>query len=219
MMSGTRTSRLATSLISAAFAAVATVSVADDTKHTPFTNPLTNQCFNCHAVKPSDVHYPADVPPKIAGQDPDYLVMVMDDYRSGVRNNYLMNSPATYPAEDELNPLSIYLSGLVASDLPTYPAEELDQKDIENGQAVAAIHCAHCHAPNRADQIAGSPTLNGQYTSYFLSAMQDYRLGVRTNLEMHELHSGYTTAELQALAAYYASLEGLYPGVTAAGTD
>ena len=178
---------------------------------TPFTNPLTNQCFNCHAVKPSDVPYPADIPPKIAGQDVQYLIRAMDDYRDGTRNDYLMNSPATYPTEEQLEPMSLYLSGLVASDLPTYPAEQLDQNDIENGKALAAIHRASCHPPERADQVEGSPTLNGQYTSYFLVAMQAYQLGIRTKMDMVELHSGYTTADLQALAAYYASLDGLFP--------
>ena len=162
-------------------------------------------------MNPADAQHPAEKPPKIAGQDTKYLIMVMDEYRSGVRNNYLMNSPATYPTEEQLAPMSLYLSGLVASDLPTYPAEQLDQDDIEKGKALAAVHCVSCHTPDRADQIEGSPTLNGQYTDYFLGSMQDYRLGVRTNLEMVALHSGYTTADLEALAAYYASLDGLYP--------
>lgn len=197
--------------VSLVLAALTTASAADDDKVTPFTNPLTNQCFNCHAVKPSDVPSPADVIPKIAGQDAQYLIIAMDDYRSGTRSQYLMDSPATYPTEEQLEPLTLYLSGLVASDLPTYSPEQLDQSDIENGKALAAVHCARCHTPNRADQVEGAPTLNGQYTSYFLKAMQDYRLGVRTNLEMVDLHSGYTTADIKALAAYYASLEGLYP--------
>ena len=208
MMLNSRNIAIAVCLI---FALMATASGADDDKMTPFTNPLTNQCFNCHAVKPSDVPSPADVIPKIAGQDTQYLIIAMDDYRSGVRSQYLMDSPATYPTDEQLEPMSLYLSGLVASDLPTYPPEQLDQSDIDKGEALAAVHCASCHTPDRADQVEGSPTLNGQYTSYFLKAMQDYRLGVRTNLEMVALHSGYTTADLEALAAYYASLEGLYP--------
>lgn len=68
------------------------------------------QCAACHGkdyLTPIDPTYP-----KLAGQYPDYLEKVLRDYKTGARNNAIMNGIAKPLTRDEIRNVSAYLSSL-----------------------------------------------------------------------------------------------------------
>jgi cytochrome c553 len=180
---------------------------ADD----PFTHGEANDCFNCHATDPASLPEPRFPPPKIAGQEPEYLAKALNDYRMVARSHYLMNSPANDISADDLESLTLYLSTITAAQLPSWDAPVLDADSVAKGAALAEAHCAICHSPTLGSGAPGTPTLNGQYQAYFIKAMEDYRLGMRQSAVMYEAISGLSDDEIADLAAFYASLPGLHP--------
>ncbi len=177
----------------------------------PFKSRYARYCFNCHAIDPASLSPPRYPPPKIAGQDARYLARALEEYREGKRNQFLMNSPAEMLAPDIIDTLVAHIAALDGSDLPRYPAAAVDDALVHTGMALAAKYCNSCHPPDIARSKPGTPILNGQYQAYLESVMADYRLGVRTSREMNEAMAPLSTDEMRAIAAYYASLGGLYP--------
>jgi len=178
---------------------------------TPFTFGETAGCFSCHAVDPASLAAPRYPPPKIAGQRADYLASAIRDYREGRRSHYLMNSPASEFAEDEIEPLTAYIAGITADQLPHRVKPEPDPAAVARGEQLAAASCVRCHPRNGGGGRSGTPSLNGQYAAYLLVTLQDYRLGVRHNPAMLKVTSALSDDEMADLAAFYASLTGLYP--------
>lgn len=181
--------------------------LADD----PFTHGEANDCFNCHAADPAGFFAPRFPPPKIAGQNPEYLAKAINDYRTAARSHYLMNSPANDISAEDIGNLTAYLSTITAAQLPSWTAPVLDSDAVARGATLAQAHCATCHVPALGSGAPQTPTLNGQYQAYFIKAVEDYRLGMRRNATMYEAVSGLSDAEIADLAAFYASLPGLHP--------
>lgn len=69
--------------------------------------------------------------------------------------------------------------------------------------------CAACHGPEGNTSSSQYPKLAGQYESYLLRALKDYKSGARENPVMAGQVSGLSEQDLEDLAAYYASQEGL----------
>lgn len=68
------------------------------------------QCAACHGkdyLTPIDPTYP-----KLAGQYPDYLEKALRDYKTGARNNAIMNGIAKELTRDDIRNVSVYLSSL-----------------------------------------------------------------------------------------------------------
>ena len=68
------------------------------------------QCAACHGkdfVTGIDPTYP-----KLAGQYQDYLEKALRDYKSGARNNAIMNGIAKPMTRDDIRNVSAYLAGL-----------------------------------------------------------------------------------------------------------
>ena len=194
-----------------ALAALATPAVAAGAEDSPFSDKDTRYCLNCHAADPSNFAPPRYAPPKIAGQNPAYLVAALLDYRDGRRNHYLMQSPAELVARDAIAGVADYLSKLDGAALPAYPAAVPDPALTARGADLAERHCFECHHADPVRIKAAVPILNGQHPSYLFAAIRDYRLGVRRDKRMGAVVAGLSLEEVRAIVAYYAQLDGLYP--------
>ncbi len=80
--------------------------------------------------------------------------------------------------------------------------------DIEAGKAKAAV-CAACHGADGNGLDSSYPKLAGQHASYLAQALQDYKSGNRKNPIMSGMAAGLNDADIDNLAAYYASMDGL----------
>jgi len=69
--------------------------------------------------------------------------------------------------------------------------------------------CAACHGTTGESVDPAFPNLAGQYASYLVQALGDYRSGARTNPVMAGLVSNLSNQDIADLAAWYASQEGL----------
>ncbi len=80
--------------------------------------------------------------------------------------------------------------------------------DIVAGKAKAAA-CAACHGADGNKVIDPSyPKLAGQHKDFLLRALLDYKSGARKNAIMAAQASQLSKADMQNLAAYFASLPG-----------
>jgi len=69
--------------------------------------------------------------------------------------------------------------------------------------------CAACHGADGNGSNTQYPRLAGQYESYLYYSLRAYKSGDRQNPVMSGMVSGLSDQDMQDLAAYYASQEGL----------
>jgi cytochrome subunit of sulfide dehydrogenase len=69
-----------------------------------------------------------------------------------------------------------------------------------------ASTCNSCHGPGGKSQGA-IPSLAGLDKDYFVKAMKDFKAGTRAASIMKRHANGYTDAEVEAMAAYFAGLK------------
>lgn len=76
-------------------------------------------------------------------------------------------------------------------------------QEVSKARLLAA-NCANCHGTDgRAE--AGMPVLAGLSKPYIIQQMQDFKSGKRVATVMHQLSKGYTDAEIDALAGWFAA--------------
>ena len=74
-----------------------------------------------------------------------------------------------------------------------------------NVRALAAT-CANCHGTQgQAVPNAAVPGLAGLPASYVVEQMKAFKAGTRPATVMHQLAKGYSDAQIEAIAAYYAA--------------
>ena len=67
-----------------------------------------------------------------------------------------------------------------------------------------ASNCANCHGTDGKSQ-GGTPGLTGQPKAKLVEMLQEFKAGKRPATIMHQIAKGYSDAELDALAGYFAS--------------
>lgn len=81
--------------------------------------------------------------------------------------------------------------------------------DRAAGEAKAQAQCAACHGKDGNTPIDPSyPKLAGQYQDFLIQALSDYKSGARKNAIMAAQAQALSKADIENLAAYYASLPG-----------
>ena len=76
------------------------------------------------------------------------------------------------------------------------------------GQEKAQI-CEACHGLDGKSVLPEYPNLAGQHESYLAKALKDYRSGLRQNAIMAGFVANLTDQDIEDLAAWYASQDGL----------
>lgn len=77
--------------------------------------------------------------------------------------------------------------------------------DAAAGKAKSAT-CAGCHGPEGISQNEMWPNLAGQKEGYLIAQMKAFRDGQRSNPMMAPMVAPLSDADIEDLAAYYASL-------------
>lgn len=86
----------------------------------------------------------------------------------------------------------------------------LKAADLQAGREKAAQACASCHGPEGKQAVAPNyPILAGQYRDYLLHSLKAYKSGARDNAVMRGMVSGLTEQDMENLAAWFASRDGL----------
>lgn len=78
--------------------------------------------------------------------------------------------------------------------------------DIDAGKAKSVV-CAACHGADGKASVPTYPHLAGQNQAYLLKQMKAFKEGSRTEPLMVPFTAMLTEADMENLAAYYASLK------------
>ncbi len=79
----------------------------------------------------------------------------------------------------------------------------LAQNDPNLGRNVAAT-CANCHG-TRGASVGGNEPLAGKPKAEIVQKMQDFKAGRKPATIMHQLAKGFTDAQIEAAAEYFAA--------------
>ena len=84
------------------------------------------------------------------------------------------------------------------------------KRDVAKGQAIASQICAACHAADGNSAAAANPKLAGQFYDYLHKQLvsfkaQDGKKAARDNAVMAGMVANLSAAEMQNVAAFYAS--------------
>lgn len=79
--------------------------------------------------------------------------------------------------------------------------------------AMLANACNGCHGVRGVSAGLTVPTLAGQWREYFVQAMKDFRSGARPSTVMGTLARGYSDAQIEAMAGYYAAQKVAHQGM------
>ncbi len=74
-------------------------------------------------------------------------------------------------------------------------------------QKVLQFHCETCHGLDGIARLPGAPNLAGQSPDYLVQALQEFQSGARQNGIMSLVASKLSDADINDLAAYYASIK------------
>jgi len=102
--------------------------------------------------------------------------------------------------------MNIFKSLLVAAPLIFVSGISEAGGDAANGEALAAT-CAACHGSDGNSTIETNPKLAGQYESYLIRALQDYRSGARDSAIMAGFATALSDQDIRDLAAWFSSQE------------
>ncbi|MBO9490340.1 cytochrome c [Endozoicomonas sp. G2_1] len=78
--------------------------------------------------------------------------------------------------------------------------------DAAAGKARAAM-CAACHGAEGISAVPMYPNLAGQKEAYIVKQLKDFKSGARKDPVMAPMAMGLSDADMENLAAYFASLK------------
>ena len=176
-------------------------------------------CMGCHGLAGN-----SNIPsfPKLAGQGESYLIKQLQYFKSGERNNAMMNGVASLLSEEDMMDIAAYYSIQTTSENSAKgDAEtiELGRKIYVGGKVDGQVTaCIACHGPQGLGiPSAGFPALSYQhadYTASQLRAFRQYSINEQTgstdvyrvNAMMNSVAKGLTNEEIDALSQYIAGL-------------
>jgi len=105
------------------------------------------------------------------------------------------------------NTIRMLVAAALLAAIPTTTL--LAKGDAGSGKQKAQV-CEACHGPDGKSVAPTYPNLAGQHESYLIKALADYRAGRRSNPIMAPMAANLSDQDIEDLAAWFASQEGLY---------
>ncbi len=166
---------------------------------------LTYTCIGCHGMRGFEVTYPFYNIPKVAGQNRAYLFEALMDYRKGERDFPTMKAQARGMTVPELRDVAAYFASLRGQIKTRVPLFSRTKAGIG---AKLITTCAACHGEHGLSVSPQFPDLAGQYPSYLVRALEEYKTGERKNAIMNAMAANLTHREMVDIANYFASQPG-----------
>lgn len=166
-----------------------------------------NVCVACHAADGNSM-IPAN--PKLAQQHPEYLIKQLQEYKSGKRQNAIMQGFASALSDSDMRDISYWLASQKGK--PGFATDKdlvkLGERIYRGGIADRQIaSCAACHGPGGAGIPSQYPRLAGQHAEYTETQLRHFRDGTRANnLQMTGVAAKMTDREIKAVSDYIAGL-------------
>ena len=158
-------------------------------------------CLGCHGIPGYRNAYPSYRVPKLGGQKAAYIEMALKAYRAGTRPHPTMQAQASSLSDEDILDLVAWIT-----------AGETVTDDFDagtQGLPEAAKTCVTCHGSAGRDVTPAPPVLSGQQPSYLEHALGQYKEGARGQNVMTAFAAGLSPDDMQRIAQFYASREGL----------
>jgi cytochrome c553 len=157
-------------------------------------------CYGCHGVADYKNAYPDYSVPKLRHQTAEYIVVALQEYRSGERPHATMHAQAASLSDQDIEDIAAYLQGAE----PVKPSATVSGKT-----PTQVVACAQCHGENglgvSQPMTPKPPVLAGQHEDYLEQALIAYQNGRRKNIIMNQMAKLLTTDEDVKIAAAYFS--------------
>lgn len=157
------------------------------------------RCASCHAST-EPIHA---LLPLLEGQPKAYFMAQWRAFRERERTAPVMVGLAGELSEQEVDDLAEHYAARV-------PVPAATSLGSEAGRTLAdRLRCADCHGPALQGTSAGAARLAGQRAKYTMWSLQLMRSGSRSHgpaAKPDPLLSGLSNAEIESLAAHFASL-------------
>ncbi|MGX2041963.1 c-type cytochrome [Methylocaldum sp. MU1018] len=156
-------------------------------------------CEGCHGVTGYTNVYPTYQVPRLGGQHADYIVAALKAYHSGQRKHGSMLGNTAAMSDQDMQDIAAYVSRFrsLNASLPITGNVTVGQGKAES--------CGGCHGEDGNTTDPNFPRLAGQYESYLVKALEDYKSGARKNAIMNGIAEGLSEEDMKDIAAYYAS--------------
>jgi len=160
---------------------------------------LAAGCAGCHGANGIS---PSDAFPNLAGLPAEVIYKQLDDYRTGKRQNPIMQAMAAPLDDQQIADLASHFAAL-----PLAQGKGGTEKPalIMTGSSMRSIApCAACHGPLGFKH--GAPPLSGQKSAYLKAQLDAFASGARRNdinEQMREVARALTESERDALAGWY----------------
>lgn len=181
-------------------------------------------CGACHGLdgNSSDAQYP-----KLAGQNEQYIVRQLMNFKSGTRANAIMAGFASSLQPQDMHDVGAYFFS--RKSLPGVADQALavaGGKLYREGDPTRNIPaCMACHGPDgRGNPGAVYPQLAGQHADYVQKTLQAWHDGTTWGSDPHAqimptIAKRLTAADIAAVSSYLEGLHTAMPGELAAGTE
>jgi cytochrome c553 len=154
-------------------------------------------CASCHGAEGVSNN---PIWPDLAGQKPDYLVVQLEAFRDGRRQNAQM-----IPFVNGLSDADIQTIATYYSQLPAKAAANGDAALVAVGENLSA-YCKSCHGMQGKPAASVWPNLAGQQSAYLAKQLTAFKSGERASPHMQTVVARFGEKEFAALAAYYSQL-------------
>lgn len=164
-------------------------------------------CVACHGA---DGNSSVPLQPTLAQQHPEYLMKQLLEFKSGARQDAVMQGFAAMLTEDDARNISWWLASQTAK--PGFAKEKdlvMQGERIYRGGIMDRNipACAGCHSPNGAGLPSQYPRLGGQFAEYTVKQLVEFRDGTRANNSvMVDVAAKMNDREIKAVADYIAGL-------------
>ncbi len=178
------------------------------------TVPGRAACAACHMA--NGAGQPDVGIPRLAGLTSSYIADQLGYFASGARQNAAMSSYAAALTPAERLEVATYFASLKlpppTQDVAAMPVQLARGKDLflNGDERTGLLGCSQCHGPTGLGVGDFSPRLAGQSEPYVQSKLQEWRSGALRDpkgIYMRAVASHLSPADLQAVAAYVASLQ------------
>ncbi len=166
-------------------------------------------CAACHGTDGNSTN---PVWPKLAGQNAQYLLKQLADFKAGERIDPMMSPMATSLTEADIADLaSFYASQSITVGSAKPDLVAAGERIYRGGnRATGVAACMACHGPRGVGNPAAKyPALGGQHAAYTAKQLRAFKSGERANdpnSVMRAIAARMNDEEIDAVAAYVSGL-------------
>jgi len=166
---------------------------------------LATTCMGCHGIAGYRNAYPSYRVPKLGGQNADYLVVALQEYRAKTRPHPTMRAQAASLSDQDMQDIAAFF----ASQGGPQAADVVSGGRAAAGKEKAAV-CAACHGEAGISSAPTWPNLAGQHRDYLQHALTRYREKGRQDPVMQGQAAALSDQDISDLAAFFAAQHGLF---------